>query len=248
MTALGPGRVSGRAVVDLDAVRKAKNPTSLLDPMNYLFGRLPVTATGMLTTSNGVGRFELESASVGSMPIPKMFLQEIISHYSRTRREPGGPQPRRSVSTAGAHPRDPGGAGPSHNRAMNADEVLATPLQFLKGVGPRRAADLEHAGLITLEDLLYRFPIRYEDRSRLQPIASLKPGQTRVDRRPRARVRAALDAASRVQDLRGGDRRRHRLAARGVAEPAVSARRLRARPARRAVRRRSRCAARSACS
>ncbi len=34
------------------------------------------------------------------------------------------------------------------------DEVLATPLQFLKGVGPRRAADLEHAGLITLEDML----------------------------------------------------------------------------------------------
>jgi ATP-dependent DNA helicase RecG len=60
---------------------------------------------------------------------------------------------------------------------MNAtDEVLATPLQFLKGVGPRRAADFEHAGLVTLEDLLYRFPIRYEDRSRLQTIASLKPG------------------------------------------------------------------------
>ncbi len=52
------------------------------------------------------------------------------------------------------------------------------PLQYLKGVGPRRAADLEHAGLSTVEDLLYRFPMRYEDRSRLQPIASLKPGQT----------------------------------------------------------------------
>jgi ATP-dependent DNA helicase RecG len=60
---------------------------------------------------------------------------------------------------------------------MTADEVLATPVQFLKGVGPRRAADLEHAGLATLEDLLYRFPIRYEDRSRLQPIKSLRPGQ-----------------------------------------------------------------------
>jgi ATP-dependent DNA helicase RecG len=56
-------------------------------------------------------------------------------------------------------------------------DALATPLQFLKGVGPRRAADFAHAGLVTLEDLLYRFPIRYEDRSRLQPIASLKPGQ-----------------------------------------------------------------------
>src|SRR3989441_5659375 len=54
---------------------------------------------------------------------------------------------------------------------------LSTPLQFLKGVGPRRAADLERAGLITVEDLLYRFPLRYEDRSRLQSIATLKPGQ-----------------------------------------------------------------------
>jgi ATP-dependent DNA helicase RecG len=57
-------------------------------------------------------------------------------------------------------------------------DPLATPLQFLKGVGPRRAADLERAGLLTLEDLLYRFPLRYEDRSRLQPIASVKSGQT----------------------------------------------------------------------
>jgi ATP-dependent DNA helicase RecG len=57
------------------------------------------------------------------------------------------------------------------------DDVLATPLQFLKGVGPRKAADLKRAGLITVEDLLYRLPFRYEDRSRMQPIASLRPGQ-----------------------------------------------------------------------
>ena len=56
-------------------------------------------------------------------------------------------------------------------------DLLATPLQYLKGVGPRRAADFEHIGLVTVEDLLYRFPLRYEDRSRLQPIASVKPGQ-----------------------------------------------------------------------
>jgi hypothetical protein len=90
VNALGPGRVSGRAVVDLDAVRKAKNPTSLLDPMNYLFGRLPVTASGTLTTNNGVGRFAFESASVGSVPIPKVLLQEIVSYYSRTPANPAG--------------------------------------------------------------------------------------------------------------------------------------------------------------
>jgi hypothetical protein len=90
ISALGPGRLSGRAVVDLDAVRKQKAPTSLLDPMNYLTGRLAVTAVGRLKTSNGVGHFELESSSVGSIPIPKILLQEIVSYYSRTPQKPGG--------------------------------------------------------------------------------------------------------------------------------------------------------------
>jgi ATP-dependent DNA helicase RecG len=56
------------------------------------------------------------------------------------------------------------------------NDFLSTPLQFLKGVGPRKAADLKRAGLHTVEDLLYRLPFRYEDRSRMQPIASLRPG------------------------------------------------------------------------
>ena len=90
ITIVGTGRLSGRAVVDLDAVRKASKPTSLLDPMNYLTGRLPVTATGVLTTKDGVGRFELESASVSSVPIPKFFLQEIVSYYSRSADKPSG--------------------------------------------------------------------------------------------------------------------------------------------------------------
>ncbi len=59
-----------------------------------------------------------------------------------------------------------------------ADDVLQLPLQFLKGVGPRKAADLKKAGLSTVEDLLFRFPRRYEDRSRLQTIISLRPGMT----------------------------------------------------------------------
>jgi hypothetical protein len=90
IAALGAGRLSGRAVVDLDAVRKQKAPTSLLDPMNYLMGRLAVTAVGTLKTANGIGRFELESSSVGSIPIPKVLLQEIVSYYSRSADKPAG--------------------------------------------------------------------------------------------------------------------------------------------------------------
>jgi hypothetical protein len=90
ITVIGPGRLSARAVVDLDAVRKQKAPTSLLDPMNYLMGRLAVTAVGTLKTANGVGRIELESSSVGSVPIPKILLQEIVSYYSRSAEKPAG--------------------------------------------------------------------------------------------------------------------------------------------------------------
>ena len=90
---------------------------------------------------------------------------------------------------------------------------LATPLQFLKGVGPRKAADFARAGLQSVEDLLYRFPRRYEDRSRLQSIASLREGQTvsisgevitcglRATRRPGFRIFEALmrDASGTVR-------------------------------------------------
>ncbi|MBM3751239.1 MAG: ATP-dependent DNA helicase RecG [Acidimicrobiia bacterium] len=56
--------------------------------------------------------------------------------------------------------------------------MLSQPLQFIKGVGPRRAAEFARVGVGTVEDLLLRFPRRYENRAGLTPIASLRPGQT----------------------------------------------------------------------
>jgi hypothetical protein len=90
VTGLGTGLLSGRAVVDLDAVRKAGKSTSLFDLRSYLTGHVPVTATGVLRTSNGRGRFELQSASVGGLPIPKLLLQEIVAYYSKSPSRPGG--------------------------------------------------------------------------------------------------------------------------------------------------------------
>ncbi len=50
-------------------------------------------------------------------------------------------------------------------------------VQYLKGVGPARAKLFENLGVRTVEDLLYLFPNRYEDRSKLTPIAKLVPGE-----------------------------------------------------------------------
>ena len=89
INALGEGRVGGRAIVDLDAVRKQKQ-RGWLDPLGYLTGRLPITATGRLTTKDGVGRFALESAEISGVTIPKTVLQELLSYYSRTPENPAG--------------------------------------------------------------------------------------------------------------------------------------------------------------
>ncbi len=86
---LGAGRVSANATVDLDQVRRASGG-GWLDPTSYLTGRVPVSAQGILRTSNGVARFELASAQVAGLAVPKSVLQQVVSYYSRTPEYPNG--------------------------------------------------------------------------------------------------------------------------------------------------------------
>ena len=199
-----------------------------MDLLAYVTGSVEIRAAGKLHTANGAGTFELESASIGGVPISKAFLQEVIAYYSRTPESPEGfnldqpfklPQQIRQRGTS---------ARPGRHRAVTASRAdwLSTPLQFVKGVGPRRAADLERVGLLTVEDLLLRFPLRYEDRAALLPIARLRPGTTatvagevlssgiRPTRRPGFRL---------FELIRQG---RDRPGAGRVSESGVSARRL----------------------
>ena len=81
-------------------MRKQK-PRGWLDPMNYMTGRLPLTATGTLTTKDGVGRFALESAELSGVTVPKTLIQELLSYYSKTPENPDGDQHGRSVRAAG---------------------------------------------------------------------------------------------------------------------------------------------------
>ncbi len=56
--------------------------------------------------------------------------------------------------------------------------ALSSPVKFLRGVGPQRAATLEERGIVTAGDLLAYLPFRYEDRIRFTKIAELIPGET----------------------------------------------------------------------
>ena len=66
----------------------------------------------------------------------------------------------------------------------------AQPVSALSGVGPKVAEKLAARGLETLQDLWLHLPLRYEDRTRIEPIASLRPGQP-------AQVLARVEAVER---------------------------------------------------
>ncbi len=87
---LGQGKVSGKAVVDLDVVRQKQSRGGWLDPTSYLTGKLLVTASGRIVTWDGKGRFELDTAEVSGVPIPKSFLGQMVNFFTRTSDNPKG--------------------------------------------------------------------------------------------------------------------------------------------------------------
>ena len=83
------GLVKCRAIVDLDVVRKSK-VRGWSDPLTYVTGRVEVLASGTLQAADGKGIFNLQSAYLAGVPIPKSVLQEVISFYTRSQELPQG--------------------------------------------------------------------------------------------------------------------------------------------------------------
>ena len=54
--------------------------------------------------------------------------------------------------------------------------LLDKPVQFLKGVGPRRAESLARMGILNARDLLYHVPRRYDDASTITPVVLAQVG------------------------------------------------------------------------
>jgi ATP-dependent DNA helicase RecG len=61
--------------------------------------------------------------------------------------------------------------------AMEALTKLSQiPLSTLKGVGPSLAEKLEKIGLLSVQDILFHLPLRYEDKTRVMTVRDLMPG------------------------------------------------------------------------
>ncbi|MEE4250922.1 MAG: ATP-dependent DNA helicase RecG [Alcanivoracaceae bacterium] len=60
------------------------------------------------------------------------------------------------------------------------NSLAETPVTRLKGAGPKVAERLQNLGIQSVEDLLFHLPFRYEDRTCVVPIGSLRPEQSAV--------------------------------------------------------------------
>lgn len=76
---------------------------------------------------------------------------------------------------------------------MSLSDISVTEL---KGVGPKSAERLARLNIRTVQDVLFHLPLRYQDRTRVVPIGSLRPGD-----------QAVIEAEVELSDVRFGKRR-----------------------------------------
>ncbi len=89
------------------------------------------------------------------------------------------------------------GLEPSDLNLENKSIGLDTkPVTAMKGVGPRNAERLQKIGVSTVQDVLFHLPSRYQDRTRVLPIGSLRPGD-----------QAVIEANVELADIKFGRRR-----------------------------------------
>jgi ATP-dependent DNA helicase RecG len=61
--------------------------------------------------------------------------------------------------------------------SQSEQSLLERPAAALAGVGPRLSERLARLGVHTVADVLCLLPLRYEDRTQVRPLGSLKPGE-----------------------------------------------------------------------
>ena len=84
VTILADGHLTARAMVDLDEVRNSKE-RGTFSPWTILRGRVPVEASGLLRTENGVGAFTLEARRLAACPCPRRCCRSWSATTRRAR-------------------------------------------------------------------------------------------------------------------------------------------------------------------
>lgn len=83
-------RVRFKGVLDLERVRGNVPAPSAWSPLAYIRGKVPVEVVGRLQTRDGHGTFTVEQASLASVPVPVMVIEQIVSSATQKPEDPDG--------------------------------------------------------------------------------------------------------------------------------------------------------------
>jgi hypothetical protein len=87
---LGNGRISLRVIVDIDEFKRRRRRPGGAGPLNFFGGKMPALVRGDLITAAGKGEIKLQWVEMNGIPLPRALALELLSTYSKTRRNPEG--------------------------------------------------------------------------------------------------------------------------------------------------------------
>ena len=80
----------GQAIVDLDVIGKQKSSGGTLRPLESAWRQGPRDGHGRAAHEQRRGDFAVDRAELSGVPVPVSVLQQLISYYSRSPRNPDG--------------------------------------------------------------------------------------------------------------------------------------------------------------
>ena len=138
-----------------------------LEPLRSV--QLPDPVSSLLT--------ELAACVAGfenlAMPEKRLRVQKALQILSQLSLLNGGDGDMKGPAPA-ADP--PAKVNPAPGPPAASRESLSQPIQYLRGIGSRRAGLLAKLSLYTVDDLLWFLPSRYEDRRHFTPLGMLQTG------------------------------------------------------------------------
>ncbi len=147
--------------------------TSLADLELFMRGQVNELRR-LALPGNGLSELEgLFAGFDGLQPEEKKERVRKAIELLETIEKPASAAPQRAAPAAAVPPSRPASPG---KQAGGQAISPATPIQYCKGIGPKRAEALKKIGIATVDDALSYLPWRYEDRGNLKKMSRLTMG------------------------------------------------------------------------
>lgn len=161
-------------------IDKIKSLGELVDDLTLKALSLPLSEDNIKVLESLKGSFA-EYGSLGGKD-KKELIRESLSRIRGLMEDRGTLEAEAKKSLEPVERKKPGDRAETSPRVSSGaisvgDDLSKIPIQYVKGVGPRIASLLKKKGIDTVEQALYYFPRKYEDRRTVKSMSKLVAGE-----------------------------------------------------------------------